>query len=83
MTGESVAEANLASFANGPDGAADPSRSVSWNLAGHWWELSGFGGRARPGQDSAFSEKWCCKNGVGASQAIGKAIGNLGMKVNS
>ena len=35
-----------------------PSRSVSWNLAGHWWEPSGaHRGCARPQQDSAFSKK--------------------------
>ena len=35
-----------------------PSRSVSWNLAGHWREPSGaHRGCARPRQDSAFSEK--------------------------
>ena len=35
-----------------------PSGSVSWNLAGHWWEPSGaHRGCARPQQDSAFSKK--------------------------
>ena len=52
-----------------------PSRSVSWNLAGHWWEPSGaHRGCARCRQDSAFSEKWCCKNGAGASQATGESL---------
>ena len=63
-----------------------PSGSVSWNLAGHWWEPSGaYRGCARPRQDSAFSEKWCCKNGMSASQATGESFfkQNLGMKVNS
>ena len=51
------------------------SGSVSWNLAGHWWEPSGaHRGCARPQQDSTFSEKWCCKNGVGASQATGESF---------
>ena len=52
-----------------------PSRSVSWNLAGHWREPSrAHRGRARPRQDSAFSEKSCCKNGAGASQATGESF---------
>ena len=52
----------------------------------HWWEPSGaHSGCARPRQNSAFSEKWCCTNGVGASQATGESFfkQNLGMKVNS
>ena len=81
-----VAEENLAWLRGVQLGTADPLYRRDLRLAGHWWEPSGaHRGCARRRQDSAFSETWCCTNGVGASQATGESFFKqiLGMKVNS
>ena len=65
---------------DGPPPAADQRRPCSiqrsWDLRATFGSVQEIIGGAHPRQDSAFEEKWCCKNGFGASQATGESVLN-------